>query len=566
VLDLNGMPAGALLRVSTADQAHNGTSLREQSETARAYIQRAGMAFVREYVEEDGISGRSEDRPDVDALVADVEAGLVRVVVVHRIDRGARDLRLLLNIIHRIESAGGLVLSATQFYDPTTPEGRLMRNMLGATAELDRDHIVKRLSDGVRRVAREGHWPGGVPPYGLSRRRTEADKHTNVVLNEAEAGTARTAAALVVDEALSAEDAAARLNALGHRTRTGTRWGPRSLRRMLLAEHLSGTYLWSASSRGESKGEAVAIAVPAVLDPERHADVRLALGEAPAPRPHSRSLYLLSQRVVGACGRTYRGRPLGPDRRRRYLCGGEGERCGCPRLDAERIEERVWDEVRALLTEPGRLAAMAEEYLSQSAERAAARDDLPAVEARIAKLERALRETVVDYAREGVPAAVVKAATDTLAGELAQLRRHRAELVRWRSAEAAADRRLKRLWSLATAAHERLHGMTDEERAALLSMLAVRVTLTGASECPRCEGRGKLNGRPGGYRCDRCRGLRKLVDVRIEGEVVDDLGDALAAHGPQGDLLSMPSALSYGGFAPKPRSVRRVLVQVPALK
>ncbi|MBW3603245.1 MAG: recombinase family protein, partial [Actinobacteria bacterium] len=117
-MNLNGLPAGALLRVSTADQAHNGTSLREQSETARGYIERSGMVLVREYVEEDGISGRAEDRPDVDALVADVEAGLVKAVVVHRIDRGARDLRLLLNIIHRIESAGGLVLSATQFYDP----------------------------------------------------------------------------------------------------------------------------------------------------------------------------------------------------------------------------------------------------------------------------------------------------------------------------------------------------------------------------------------------------------------------------------------------------------------
>ncbi|MDQ1445373.1 MAG: hypothetical protein QOI20_1837 [Acidimicrobiaceae bacterium] len=110
-----------------------------------------------------------------------------------------------------------------------------------------------------------------------------------------------------------------------------------------------------------------------------------------------------------------------------------------------------------------------------------------------------------------------------------------------------------RLWSLATAAHERLHGMTDEERAALLSMLAVRVTLTGASECPRCEGRGKLNGRRGGYRCDRCRGLRKLVDVRIEGEVVDDLGDALTADGRQGHLLPMPSALSYGKERDKTR-------------
>jgi DNA invertase Pin-like site-specific DNA recombinase len=545
-LNLNGLPAGSLLRVSTAEQAHNGTSLREQSETVRAYIERSGMTFVREYVEEDGISGRAEHRPDVEALVADVVAGVVKVVVVHRIDRGARDLRLLLNIIHRIESAGGLVLSATQFYDPTTPEGRLMRNMLGATAELDRDHIVKRLTDGVRRVAAEGHWPGGVPPFGLARRRTEADRHTRVVLDEDEAATARAAAALVVDDGLSAADAAARLNALGHRTRTGTRWGPKSLRRMLLADHLTGTYLWAAGSRSPSKSEPIAIPVPAVFSPERHAEVRLALGpEAATSPPKGRAVYLLSRRVASPCGKHYWGRPLGRDGSRRYLCADEASRCGCPRLDAERVESRVWQEVAALLIDRERLTTMAQHYLATQAERVGGRrHDVAGVEAKIAKLERALNETVVDYAREGVPAAVVRAATDTLAGELSQLRRHRADLLRWRSAEEASQRHRNHLWRLARRAGDRLDTMGDDERAALLAMLAVQVTVTGTSRCPQCDGRGRVGGRQGGYRCGRCRGMRTLVDLRIEGEVMDDLDYRLGADGRQGHLVDMPSAVS----------------------
>ncbi|MBW3669312.1 MAG: recombinase family protein, partial [Actinobacteria bacterium] len=450
----------------------------------------------------------------------------------------------------RIESAGGLVLSATQFYDPTTPEGRLMRNMLGATAELDRDHIVKRLSDGVRRVAREGHWPGGIPPFGLARRRTEADKHTRVVLDEAEAETARTAAALVVDDGLSADDAAARLNALGHRTRTGTRWGPKSLRRMLLADHLTGTYLWAAGSRSPSKSEPVAIPVPAVFSPERHAEVRLALGpEAVPATPKGRSLYVLSRRIASPCGKHYWGRPFGRDGARRYFCSDDSTRCGCPRLDAERVEGRVWAEVAALLTDPERLTAMARDHLATQAERVGRRrDDLSAVEAKIAKLERALNETVVDYAREGVPAAVVRAATDTLAGELSQLRRHRADLVRWRSAEEASDRHAKRLWALARTALDRLHTMGDDERAALLAMLAVQVTVTGTSRCPQCDGRGRVGGRRGGYRCGRCRGMRTLVDLHIVGEVMDDLGDTLGADGRHGDLVPMPSALPCGAL------------------
>jgi len=245
------------------------------------------------------------------------------------------------------------------------------------------------------------------------------------------------------------------------------------------------------------------------------------------------------------------------DGSRRYFCTDESTRCGCPRLDAERVEGRVWQEVSALLTDPERLTAMARDHLAAQAERVGRRrDDVSAVEAKIAKLERALNETVVDYAREGVPAAVVRAATDTLAGELSQLRRHRADLVRWRSAEEASDRHTKRLWALACTALDRLDTMGDGERAALLAMLAVQVTVTATSRCPQCDGRGRVGGRRGGYRCGRCRGMRTLVDLRIDGEVVDDLGDALRADGRQGDFAPMPSALSTGGSVLQSRKGR----------
>lgn len=59
--------------------------------------------------------------------------------------------------------------------------------------------------------------------------------------------------------------------------------------------------------------------------------------------------------------------------------------------------------------------------------------------------------------------------------------------------------------------------MTDAERAALLSMLAVRVTLTEARECPRRDGRASSTADAAAATgSDRCRGLRRLVDVRIE--------------------------------------------------
>lgn len=70
------------------DQDFN--SLDAQSEACRAYIlSHAGLGWQlrdRSY-DDGGISGGHMDRPGVKALIADIEAGLIDVVVVYKVDR-----------------------------------------------------------------------------------------------------------------------------------------------------------------------------------------------------------------------------------------------------------------------------------------------------------------------------------------------------------------------------------------------------------------------------------------------------------------------------------------------
>ena len=166
----------------------------------------------------------------------------------------------------------------------------------------------------------------------------------------------------------------------------------------------------------------------------------------------------------------------------------------------------MWAEVRDLLCEPERLTAMARDFLAVRGEQMGAeRERAKVIDAKVAKLERALRQTVIDYAPRGRDG-----------GHRA--RRHQRAHGGTDGATSAAGRTrstsktMQRLWELAEAAHSKLDAMTDEDRARLLSMLDVRVTLTGESECPECEGTGKVSGgdgrprRRGGYRCGRCRG------------------------------------------------------------
>ena len=75
-------------------------------------------------------------------------------VVVYKLDRLARSIRDLLNIVDRIERSGATFRSLTESFDTTTPAGKMAFHMLGAVAEFERSIIRERSMAGLE-VARE---------------------------------------------------------------------------------------------------------------------------------------------------------------------------------------------------------------------------------------------------------------------------------------------------------------------------------------------------------------------------------------------------------------------------
>lgn len=134
-------------RVSTDDQSAEG-----QVEALRA----AGCMLV--FCET--ASGGSRSRPELAKALATIGPG--DVLVVARIDRLARSLLHLLEIIERIEKAGGHFRSLTDPIDTTTPQGKFALQVLGAAAEFERALIRERTREGLR-VARARGRIGGNP-------------------------------------------------------------------------------------------------------------------------------------------------------------------------------------------------------------------------------------------------------------------------------------------------------------------------------------------------------------------------------------------------------------------
>ena len=100
-------------------------------------------------------SGAKADRPEQAKVIRRLEPGDVLMVV--RLDRLARSIRDLLNVLDEIGKRGAGFRSLRDAWaDTTTPHGKLMVTVVGGLAEFERSLIVARTSEGRTRAKAKG--------------------------------------------------------------------------------------------------------------------------------------------------------------------------------------------------------------------------------------------------------------------------------------------------------------------------------------------------------------------------------------------------------------------------
>ena len=163
-------------------------SLHAQREACEAYIasQRSeGWVLVRDQYDDGGISGGTLERPGLKQLLADIEDGLIDVVVVYKIDRLSRSLMDFSKLVEVFDRNGVTFVSVTQSFNTTTSMGRLTLNILLSFAQFEREVTAERIRDKVRASRMKGMWMGGYVPLGYDV------KDRKLVVNEDEAATVR---------------------------------------------------------------------------------------------------------------------------------------------------------------------------------------------------------------------------------------------------------------------------------------------------------------------------------------------------------------------------------------
>ena len=163
-------------------------SLHAQREASEAFIKsqkHEGWQLVKTTYDDGGYSGGTMNRPALQLLMQDIEAGKIDVIVVYKVDRLSRSLHDFAKMVEVFDKRGVSFVSVTQQFNTTSSMGRLTLNVLLSFAQFEREVTGERIRDKIAASKKKGMWMGGYAPLGYDI------VEKKLVINPAEAETIR---------------------------------------------------------------------------------------------------------------------------------------------------------------------------------------------------------------------------------------------------------------------------------------------------------------------------------------------------------------------------------------
>lgn len=236
--DITALRAAVYIRYSSENQ-RDGYSVEYQLDECKKYIAEQGFAFEKAYIDE-AVSGKSANKRNAFfELLADVKNGLYDVVIVYKYSRFARNLMEATLYRQQIEKNGAKLISAMERIDDSTPEGRMMRNIIMTMDEYYSDNLSTFVQSSMYTAAKSGKYLGGILPYGFS-----VNENGEFIENKAEADVVRRVFELRAAGAMPA-DILRLFREEGVRGRNGKPFTQQLLNKIVRSEKYIGTYKYS---------------------------------------------------------------------------------------------------------------------------------------------------------------------------------------------------------------------------------------------------------------------------------------------------------------------------------
>lgn len=393
-------------RVSTDDQAKDGNSMEDQERAGRLYVAaRVAMGEegwtaiadgARDVYADPGVSGATRDRPGLKRLLADAKAGTIGRVVVTKLDRMSRRAADLLALEDEFDRYGVERIYIKDSIDTSTPTGRLLRTVLAAVAELERDMILERTMAGKLEAIRKGLvWrPKGILGYHSVASDKDTGQRGRLEIDDATAPLVRRIFGAVAS-GVSCRALATQLNAEAVPTAgDGAMWRHNTIQRIITNPAYTGQAAYGRQRRTKVRddrtdamrsvlrrgdpAQILYVEVPAIVAPElaKTAQAMLARNRTVATRNAKRE-YLLGGGLV-LCGAALPdGSPClsvmrGEDHRGvTYRCNHqEPEGSRRHSVKADLLDTAVWEAVQNLILDPGTVLAEVETLAKEGAHQA----------------------------------------------------------------------------------------------------------------------------------------------------------------------------------------------------
>ncbi len=357
-------------RVSTEKQEEQKT-IKSQIAELREICK--NFEIVEEYLD-NGYSGESLDRPSLDCLRRDVKKGLFEAVYVHSVDRLSRNLYQQGIIVEEFKKANIEIFIGDKPISDT-PEGRFMFNVLGATAEYEKERILERTRRGRIFKAKQKGIVGSTPPFGYDYIKKTPEKEGYYKINKKEAEIV----ILMFDFYIkfqSLSRVVKELTLKGIKPRKGgIKWNNSVVGRILRNESCVGTGYYcknysvetengkkykrtiKTGRRKRDRSEWIPIKFPVIISKEKFRFVQKLLSKNYKPYADRKHFYLLSGLIkCKLCGSSFTGETVRSHQY--YRCNNRHKKfpfpkdCNAKMVRVNQLDNSVWTAVSNAVKNP----------------------------------------------------------------------------------------------------------------------------------------------------------------------------------------------------------------------
>ncbi len=386
-------------------------SIEAQTRAIQSYCDQNGFVLLTVYADR-GISGTSDNRPDFQRMIADSAKQEFDAVIVHKLDRFARNRYDSAIYKNKLKSNGVRLISVLENLQDN-PESIILESVIEGMNEYYSKNLSREVRKGLQENALECKVTGGPPALGYA-----VDKATQkYIINEHEAQAVKMIFQMYID-GYSYDEIISTLNNQGYCTRRGAPFAKNSLYAILRNERYTGVYIYVKDSSKNPKGKYVrhgqydpdaVIRIPGGM-PQiisesdfQKAQTKLKERQHKAAKFNAKQEYLLSGKIYcGECGSPYAGnsRKPRPDHPLyvSYKCTRRNQRnqqCKNTEINRDKLEQAVLEKLSTVLFNPDVIPRLLTEYNDYIAKKSgSAVNQIEALQAELREVDRKITNTV----------------------------------------------------------------------------------------------------------------------------------------------------------------------------